>query len=45
MTVDESKALKKGTRVWWQGDGADNQSSPAAQPSHAAPSNLPKSVT
>jgi len=24
MTVDESKALKKGTRVYWQGDGADS---------------------
>jgi hypothetical protein len=22
MTVDESKALKKGTRVYWQGNGA-----------------------
>ncbi len=24
MTVDESKALKNGTRVYWQGDAADS---------------------
>jgi hypothetical protein len=24
MTVEESKALKKGTRVYWQGDAADS---------------------
>jgi hypothetical protein len=24
MTVDESKALKKDTRVYWQGDAADS---------------------
>jgi len=24
MTVDESKALKKGTRVYWRGDTADS---------------------
>jgi len=24
MTVDESKALKKGTRVYWRGDVADS---------------------
>ena len=24
MTVTESKALKKGTRVYWQGDAADS---------------------
>jgi hypothetical protein len=24
MTVDESKALKKGTRVYWRGDAADS---------------------
>jgi hypothetical protein len=24
MTVDESKALKKGTRVYWQGAAADS---------------------
>jgi hypothetical protein len=24
MTVDESKALKKGTRVHWRGDAADS---------------------
>jgi hypothetical protein len=24
MTVDESKALKKGTRVYWQGVAADS---------------------
>ncbi|MGO9446970.1 MAG: hypothetical protein ACLPXB_19650 [Thiobacillaceae bacterium] len=24
MTVDESKALKKGARVYWQGAAADN---------------------
>jgi hypothetical protein len=26
MTVDESKALKKGTRVYWRGDVADSGS-------------------
>ena len=24
MTVDESKALKKGARVYWRGDAADS---------------------
>ena len=24
MTVNESKALKKGTRVYWRGDAADS---------------------
>jgi preprotein translocase subunit YajC len=24
MTVDESKALTKGSRVYWQGDGGDS---------------------
>ena len=24
MTVDESKALKKGTRVYWRGNAADS---------------------
>ena len=24
MTVDESKKLKKGTRVYWRGDAADS---------------------
>lgn len=24
MTADESKALKKGTRVYWRGDAADS---------------------
>ena len=24
MTVDESKALKKGTRIYWRGDAADS---------------------
>jgi hypothetical protein len=24
MTVDESKALKKGVRVYWKGDAADS---------------------
>jgi hypothetical protein len=24
MTVDESKALKQGTRVYWRGDAADS---------------------
>ena len=24
MTVDKSKALKKGTRVYWRGDAADS---------------------
>ena len=24
MTVDESKALNKGTRVYWRGDAADS---------------------
>ncbi len=24
MTVDESKGLKKGTRVYWRGDAADS---------------------
>ena len=24
MTIEESKALKKGTRVYWRGDAADS---------------------